>query len=166
VSTSVRVGLGFDVHPFAPNADGDDGDGRPLVLGGVAFDGERALDGHSDADVVAHAVIDALLGAAGLGDIGTHFPDTDPSLAGADSVALLRAASTSVAAAGWRAVNVDCAVVLDSPKLAPHRDAMQQRLSDAAGAPVTVKAKRTEGVGALGRGDGIACWAVALVERA
>lgn len=153
----MRVGLGFDVHPYA------DRDG--LVLGGVVFEDERALAGHSDADVVAHAVIDALLGAAGLGDVGSHFPDTDPALAGADSIALLRAASSTLHDAGWRAVNVDCAVVLDAPKLAVQRDAMQQRLSDAAGAPVTVKAKRTEGVGALGRGEGIACWAVALVEQ-
>ena len=152
----VRVGLGFDVHAFAER--------NGLVLGGVVFEHERALAGHSDADVVAHAVIDALLGAAGLGDIGSHFPDTDPAFADADSIALLRAASSSLQGAGWRVVNVDCAVVLDAPKLAPHRDAMQQRLSDAAGAPVTVKAKRTEGVGALGRGEGIACWAVALVE--
>jgi 2-C-methyl-D-erythritol 2,4-cyclodiphosphate synthase len=150
--------MGFDVHPFAEGE-------RALVLGGVVFDGERGLAGHSDADVVAHAVIDALLGAAGLGDIGAHFPDTDASFAAADSIALLRAAATSVRDAGWRALNVDCAVVLDAPKLAPQRDAMQRRLSDAAGAPVTVKAKRTEGVGALGRGEGIACWAVALVEE-
>lgn len=150
--------MGFDVHPY--------GDRNGLVLGGVLFEDERALAGHSDADVIAHAVIDALLGAAGLGDIGAHFPDTDPAYAGADSIALLRAASSSLRDAGWRAVNVDCAVVLDAPKLAPRRDEMQQRLSDAAGAPVTVKAKRTEGVGALGRGEGIACWAVALVEEA
>ena len=151
--------MGYDVHAF------DAGEGRTLVLGGVTFDGERGLAGHSDADVVAHAVIDALLGAAGLGDIGAHFPDTDPAFAGADSLALLRATSSSLHDAGWRAVNVDCAVVLDAPKLAPHREAMQQRLSDAAGALVTVKAKRTEGVGALGRGEGIACWAIALVEQ-
>ena len=156
---TVRVGLGFDVHPYAPAGE------RTLVLGGVALEGARGLAGHSDADVITHAVIDALLGAAGLGDIGSHFPDTDPAFAGADSVALLRAASSALTDAGWRAVNVDCAVVLDAPKLAPHRDAMQQRLSDAASAPVTVKAKRTEGVGALGRGEGVACWAVALVEE-
>jgi len=157
--SGTRVGLGYDVHAYLGEGE------RSLVLGGVTFDGERGLAGHSDADVVAHAVIDALLGAAGLGDIGSHFPDTDPAFAGSDSLVLLRAASSSLHNAGWRAVNVDCAVVLDAPKLAAHRDAMQQRLSGAAGAPVTVKAKRSEGVGALGRGEGIACWAVALVEQ-
>jgi 2-C-methyl-D-erythritol 2,4-cyclodiphosphate synthase len=121
--------------------------------------------GHSDADVVAHAVIDAVLGAAGLGDIGQHFPDTDPSLAGADSIQLLRRAAESVRAAGWEPANVDCTVVLDSPKLAPRREEMQQRLSAALGAPVTVKGKRPEGLGSLGRSEGIACFAVALVER-
>jgi 2-C-methyl-D-erythritol 2,4-cyclodiphosphate synthase len=151
------VGLGFDVHPF------DEG-GRPLVLGGVVFDGHRGLAGHSDGDVVAHACADALLGAAGLGDIGTHFPDTDPTLAGADSVALLGRAAAMVRAAGCEPGNIDCAVVLDEPRLAPVRDEMQRRLSEAVGAPVTVKGRRTEGLGALGRGEGIAAWAVALVE--
>jgi 2-C-methyl-D-erythritol 2,4-cyclodiphosphate synthase len=156
----MRVGLGFDVHPFS------DDDARALVLGGVAFEGAIGLAGHSDADVIAHAVIDALLGAAGLGDIGAHFSDTDPALAGVDSIELLRASVDALAGAGWRAVNVDCAVVLEAPKLAPHREAMQARLSAAVGAPVTVKAKRAEGLGAIGRGEGIAAWAVALVEPA
>jgi 2-C-methyl-D-erythritol 2,4-cyclodiphosphate synthase len=155
---STRVGQGFDVHPFS------DDPARPLVLGGLVFDGERGLEGHSDADVIAHAAADALLGAAGLGDIGEHFPDTDPAWAGADSVALLAEVASRVRAAGWRVGNVDCSVVCDVPKLAPHRDAMQRRLADAVGAPVTVKGKRPEGLGALGRGEGIACWAVALVE--
>lgn len=154
----MRVGQGFDLHPFAD-------DERPLVLGGVEFPGERGLAGHSDADVIAHAVTDALLGAAGLGDIGSHFPDSDDALAGADSVELLRRAVASVRAAGWEPGNVDCTVVLDAPKLAPRRALLQQRLSDAVGAPVTVKGKRTEGIGSLGRGEGIACFAVALVER-
>ena len=154
----IRVGLGFDVHPFS------DDDGQPLVLGGVTFDGERGLAGHSDADVIAHAVADAVLGAAGLGDIGSLFPDTDPAWAGADSIGLLREAVDAAAHAGWRVVNVDCSVVLDAPKLAPHRDAMQARLGQAVGADVSVKAKRAEGLGALGRGEGVACWAVALVE--
>ncbi len=157
--SAVRVGQGFDVHPFA-----DDGD-RQLVLGGVSFPGERGLAGHSDADVIAHAAIDALLGAAGLGDIGEHFPDTDPALAGADSLALLREAARAVRAAGWLPGNVDCTVVLDRPKLAPHRAELQRRLSDAVGAPVTVKGKRPEGLGALGRGEGIACFAVAIVHQ-
>lgn len=155
----VRVGQGFDVHPV------DAESSRPLVLGGVTFAGAPGLVGHSDADVVAHAVIDAVLGAAGLGDIGQHFPDTDPSLAGADSIQLLRRAAESVRAAGWEPANVDCTVVLDSPKLAPRREEMQQRLSAALGAPVTVKGKRPEGLGSLGRSEGIACFAVALVER-
>ncbi len=154
---TVRVGMGFDVHPF------DDGD-KPLVLGGCAFEG-RGLAGHSDGDVIAHVVIDAVLGAAGLGDIGSHFPDTDPALAGADSIELLHEAAAAVRAAGWTPVNVDCSVVLDAPKLAPRRDEMQHRLSTALGADVTIKGKRPEGLGALGRGEGIAAWAVALVER-
>jgi 2-C-methyl-D-erythritol 2,4-cyclodiphosphate synthase len=131
----------------------------------VTFPGERGLAGHSDADVIAHAVTDALLGAAGLGDIGQRFPDTDPAHAGADSVELLRQAVADVRAAGWEPGNVDCTVVLDVPKLAPHRDEVQQLLSAAVGAPVTVKGKRPEGLGALGRGEGVACFAVALVSR-
>jgi 2-C-methyl-D-erythritol 2,4-cyclodiphosphate synthase len=156
---TVRVGQGFDVHPFS------DDPARALVLGGVVFEGERGLAGHSDADVIAHAVIDALLGAAGLGDIGQHFPDTDPSLAGADSVGLLRRAMADVRAAGWSPGNVDCTVVLEAPRLAPRRAEVERGLSDAVGAPVTVKGKRAEGLGALGRGEGIACFAVAVVTR-
>jgi 2-C-methyl-D-erythritol 2,4-cyclodiphosphate synthase len=158
VPVTVRVGQGFDVHPFS------DDPARPLVLGGVVFEGERGLIGHSDADAVAHAVTDALLGAAGLGDIGQHFPDTDPAHAGADSLELLRRAVEAVRASGWVPVNVDCTVVLEAPKLAPHRHEVQRRLSDAVGAPVTVKAKRAEGLGALGRREGIACFAVALLD--
>lgn len=155
----IRVGLGFDVHPFAPDG------GRPLVLGGVVFAGEAGLSGHSDADVVAHAVADALLGAAGLGDLGGMFPDTDPDWEGADSMGLLALVAERVRVEGWEPGNIDCAVVLEAPKLAPRRDEMQQRLAQAVGAGVSVKAKRAEGMGALGRGEGIACWAVALVER-
>ena len=155
---SVRVGQGFDVHPFT------DDPTRRLVLGGVVFEGERGLAGHSDADVIAHAVTDALLGAAGLGDIGQHFPDTDPALAGADSIELLRRAVADVRSHGWQPGNVDCTVVLEAPKLAPRRDEIQTRLTDAVGAPVTVKGKRAEGLGSLGRQEGIACFAVALVE--
>ena len=154
-----RVGLGFDVHGYSDDAD------RVLVLGGVHFPGERGLAGHSDADVVAHAVADALLGAAGLGDLGEHFPDTDPAWAGADSFDLLRRVAELVTGAGWAVGNVDCAVVLEQPKLAPHRATMQERLAAAVGADVRVKASRPEGLGALGRGEGVACWAVALVER-
>lgn len=155
-----RVGQGFDIHPFASDS------GRPMVLGGVHFESDGpGLAGHSDADVIAHAVTDAVLGAAGLGDIGTHFPDTDPDLAGANSIELLSQAASAVRAAGWEPQNVDCSVVLDAPKLAPRRAEMQERLSTALGAPVTIKGKRPEGIGALGRHEGIACWAVALVVR-
>jgi 2-C-methyl-D-erythritol 2,4-cyclodiphosphate synthase len=153
----LRVGQGFDVHPFS------DDPSRPLVLGGVTVTGARGLAGHSDADVIAHAVTDALLGAAGLGDIGQHFPDTDPALAGADSIGLLRHAVADVRAAGWEPQNVDCTVVLEAPRLAPYRAAIHDRLSDAVGAPVAVKGKRAEGLGALGRAEGVACFAVALL---
>ena len=156
----IRVGQGFDVHPFS------DDPARPLVLGGVTFPGARGLAGHSDADVIAHAVTDALLGAAGLGDIGQHFPDTDPALAGADSIDLLCRAVADVRAAGWAPQNVDCTVVLEAPRLAPHRDAVVERLSAAVGAPVSVKGKRAEGLGSLGRAEGVACFAVALVMGA
>ncbi len=156
-AVKVRVGQGFDVHRFSDDPE------RPLVLGGVTFPGVRGLVGHSDADAAAHAVTDALLGAAGLGDIGQHFPDTDPQWAGADSLELLRRVAAMLEEAGWRIGNVDCAVVCEEPKLAPHRDEMQRRLSAAAGGPVTVKGRRAEGLGAIGRREGIACWAVAVI---
>lgn len=159
VDVPMRVGQGFDVHPWSDDPE------RPLVLGGVRFDGQPGLAGHSDADVVAHACTDALLGASGLGDIGVLFPDTDERWRGADSLDLLAEAARQVRQAGWEPANVDCTVVLDRPKLAPHRQSMQQRLSAAVEAPVTVKGKRTEGVGALGRGEGVVCHAVALVVR-
>lgn len=155
----IRVGQGFDVHRFTEDPE------RVLVLGGCRFDGEPGLEGHSDADVIAHACADALLGAAGLGDIGMHFPDTDPRWAGADSLALLRHVATMLADDGWRASNVDCAVVCERPKLAPRRVEMQRNLSAAAQAPVTVKGNRAERLGAIGRGEGIACFASALVVR-
>ena len=155
----VRIGHGVDVHPFSPAPD------RPLVLGGVRFADGGGLAGHSDADAVAHAVIDALLGAAGLGDIGQLFPDDDPRLAGADSVELLRHAVGLVRAAGWQPANVDCTVMTVAPRLAPRRAEMERRLGDVVGAPVTVKGKRAEGLGTLGRREGLACWAVALLTR-
>lgn len=158
--TVVRVGQGFDVHRFS------DDPSRRLVLGGVVFDGHRGLEGHSDADAVAHAAADALLGAAGLGDIGEQFPDTDPRWKGADSVQLLAHIAALVRAEGWSIGNVDCSVVCESPKLAPHRTEMQTRLSDACGAPVTVKGKRAESLGALGRQEGIACLASAVITKA
>jgi 2-C-methyl-D-erythritol 2,4-cyclodiphosphate synthase/2-C-methyl-D-erythritol 4-phosphate cytidylyltransferase len=160
MTSTIRVGQGFDIHRFS------DDPARPLVLGGVVFEGARGLHGHSDADAIAHAVTDALLGAAGLGDIGEHFPDTDPRWKGADSIELLRHAATLVRDAGWNVGNVDCSVVCEAPKLAPHRNEMQQRLSHAAGGPVTVKGRRAEGLGALGRREGIACWAVAVLQQA
>jgi 2-C-methyl-D-erythritol 2,4-cyclodiphosphate synthase len=157
--TLMRVGQGFDVHRFT------DDRSRRLVLGGCEFPDERGLAGHSDADVVAHAVADALLGAAGLGDIGQHFPDTDARWAGADSIEMLRRVATMLLGAGWTAANVDCSVVCERPKLAPRRGEMEARLAEAAGAPVSVKGRRAESLGAIGRGEGIACWAVALVAK-
>lgn len=157
----IRVGQGFDIHRFEDSPT----PGRVLVLGGQQFPGERTLAGHSDADVIAHAVADALLGAAGMGDIGQHFPDTDAKWKNADSIEILRAVAGMLTNAGWTIGNVDCGVVCESPKLAPKRDAMQVSLSNAAGAPVTVKGRRAEGLGALGRSEGIACFASAVVTR-
>jgi len=156
---AMRVGMGFDVHRFVDDPD------RRLVLGGVVLEGERPLAGHSDADVVTHAVADALLGAAALGDLGRHFPDTGPAWRDADSLALLAEVVRLVSEEGWSVANVDCSVVLDAPRLAPHTAAMQARLGRLVGAPVSVKPKRAEGLGAIGRHEGIACWAVALIER-
>jgi len=154
----MRVGQGFDIHPFS------DDPGRRLVLGGVVFDGQ-GLAGHSDADVVAHAVTDALLGAAGLGDIGQRYPDTDPAHAGADSMGLLADSVAAVWADGWEVANVDCTVVLEAPRLASRRTEMQEALAVVVGAAVTVKGKRAEGLGAIGREEGVACFAVALLTR-
>ncbi|HVX23050.1 MAG TPA: 2-C-methyl-D-erythritol 2,4-cyclodiphosphate synthase [Acidimicrobiales bacterium] len=154
----MRIGQGIDVHPFARDPH------RPLVLGGVVVEGARGLAGHSDADAAAHAIADALLGAACLGDLGRHFPDDDPTWAGADSIALLTEVVARVAAAGFRPVNVDCTIVAEAPRLAPYTDRMAQRLAAAVGAPVSVKATRAEGLGALGRAEGVGCLAVALVD--
>jgi 2-C-methyl-D-erythritol 2,4-cyclodiphosphate synthase len=153
--TAPRIGQGFDIHPFT------DDPGRPLLLGGVVLPGP-GLAGHSDADVVAHAVADALLGAADLGDIGTRFPDTDPAFAGADSMELLAQVALEVKAT-FEIGNVDVTVILEAPKVAPYRDRIQSRLVEAVGAPVSVKAKRGEGLGAIGRKEGVACLAVALL---
>ena len=157
--TTSRVGIGFDVHPFS------DDPGRVLVLGGIRVEGAPGLAGHSDADVVAHAVADALLGAAGLGDLGSLFPDSDPAWAGADSCDLLAEVVVRLAADLWKVVNVDCSVVTEAPRLAPHKVAMEERLAAVVGAPVSVKPKRAEALGALGRGEGMACMAVALLQR-
>jgi 2-C-methyl-D-erythritol 2,4-cyclodiphosphate synthase len=150
----LRIGQGFDVHPFS------DDDQRTLVLGGIRFDGHPGLAGHSDADVVAHACIDAICGACGLGDIGCLFPDTDLTYRGADSIELLRDVAGRADDGGWSVVNIDCTVVLDTPRLAPRRHEMEAVLSEAAGAPVTVKGKSTEGLPGLA--GGIQCHAVAL----
>jgi 2-C-methyl-D-erythritol 2,4-cyclodiphosphate synthase len=155
---SLRIGQGFDVHAFA-EAPG------PVVLGGVPVPADHALAGHSDADALAHALADALLGAACLGDLGRHFPDTDPRWRGADSLGLLAEVVARVGAEGLRPVNADCTVVAEAPRLAPYTETMAANLSGVlGGAPVSVKATRAEGLGALGRAEGIACLAVVLVE--
>jgi len=155
----LRIGLGFDVHRFS------DDPSRPLILAGVKFPQEPGLVGHSDADLVSHACTDAILGASGLGDIGTHFPDTDESWAGANSLDLLAQAVSLVAQAGFEVVNVDCVIVAERPKISPRRLEMQARLSEVIGAPTSVKASRAEGLGAIGRVEGMACWATALVSK-
>jgi len=155
----VRTGLGFDSHRFAP--------GRRLILGGVEVPHDQGLAGHSDADVLTHAVIDALLGAAGLGDIGTHFPDTDPRFKDADSIQLLRTVVTYLGERGYVIGNVDATVVLERPKLAPYRDEIRATLAAALGLPedaVNVKATTGEGMGFVGRGEGAAAMAVAMLE--
>jgi 2-C-methyl-D-erythritol 2,4-cyclodiphosphate synthase len=157
---SMRIGQGLDIHPFS------DDPHRPLRLGGVVIEGARGLSGHSDADAVCHAVADAVLGAAGLGDLGRHFPDTDPRWAGADSVDLLSRVVGLAAAAGFACVNADCTVVAEAPRLAPHTDAMAAKLAAVLRAPVSVKATRAEGLGALGRAEGVACLAIVLLEQA
>jgi 2-C-methyl-D-erythritol 2,4-cyclodiphosphate synthase len=152
---SFRIGFGIDFHQLV--------EGRVLWIGGVKIPHHKGAKGHSDADVIAHACADALLGAAGLGDIGQHFPDTDPQWKGVDSLKLLDHVAMLVRAQGWVIGNIDCSVVCEQPKLAPRRDEMQQKLSAVAGAPVSVKGRRAEGLGALGRQEGIACWAVAVI---
>jgi 2-C-methyl-D-erythritol 2,4-cyclodiphosphate synthase len=157
--SAVRTGLGYDAHRLVA--------GRPLVIGGVALESDLGLAGHSDADVLTHAIIDALLGAAALGDIGQHFPDDDPAYADADSLVLLHAASRRVADAGWEVANVDATVVLERPKLAPHRETMRANLAEAIGIDVprvSVKATRGEGMGFVGRGEGAAALAVVTLE--
>lgn len=155
----IRVGLGYDSHRFDP--------ARPLVLGGVLIPGAPGLAGHSDADVVLHAVIDALLGAAGLGDIGEQFPDTDPAYEGIASARLLAAALEMVAGKGWRVNNCDVTILAERPKLSPHKPAMREviaRLLGVSPDAVAVKAKTNEGMGAIGRGEGMAVLAVVLLE--
>jgi 2-C-methyl-D-erythritol 2,4-cyclodiphosphate synthase len=158
--SELRVGSGFDAHAFA--------DGVPLVLGGVRVDHPRGLAGHSDGDVLAHALTDAVLGAAGLADIGALFPSGDAQYAGADSVELLREAWRQVREGGWQLVNADVVLIGEEPRLAPHRDAMRARLADALGVEperVAVRATTTDRLGFTGRGEGLAAQAVALLQR-
>jgi 2-C-methyl-D-erythritol 2,4-cyclodiphosphate synthase len=158
--SDVRVGLGVDAHAFAA--------GVPLVLGGVQIDSPRGLAGHSDGDVLAHALIDALLGGAGLGDIGSLFPPDDPAWEGASSVELLRLAAEQMRGAGWELVNADCVLIGEEPRIAPLRDEMRDRLAEAAGVErerVNVRATTTDRLGFPGRGEGLAAQAVALVRQ-
>ena len=155
-----RIGQGFDVHKLV--------EGRPLILGGVCIPHTHGLMGHSDADALLHAVTDAILGAAGLGDIGRHFPDTDPAYRGADSRVLLREAGMKVAEAGWKVVNIDATVHAQAPKIGPHAGQMVANIAQELGVPadsVNVKAKTNEGLGHLGRKEGIAASVVALLAR-
>jgi len=157
----VRIGQGFDAHRLVP--------GRPLVLGGIPIPSERGLEGHSDGDVLLHAVASALLGALGEGDLGRHFPSSDPALAGIPSRAIVERVAGLVRAAGLAIGNVDATVVAEAPRLAPHLAKMQAALADALGtdpARVNVKATSTDGLGAIGRGEGIAALAVALLVPA
>lgn len=156
-----RVGQGFDVHALVQ--------GRPLIIGGVTIPHTHGLQGHSDADVLLHAITDAILGAAGLGDIGRHFPDTDPAYKGADSRKLLRAAFSKVCQAGWKVVNIDATVHAQAPKIGPHAPAMVLNVSAdlcVEAEAVNIKAKTNEGLGYLGRKEGIAATVVALLARA
>ncbi|MBI4987476.1 MAG: 2-C-methyl-D-erythritol 2,4-cyclodiphosphate synthase [Rhodocyclales bacterium] len=157
----MRIGQGFDVHALVP--------GRKLIIGGVEIPFERGLLGHSDADVLLHAVTDALLGAAGLGDIGRHYPDSDARFKDADSRQLLRETARLIGAAGYRVVNVDATVIARAPRMAPHVAAMAANIAADLGIEpgcVSIKAKTTESLGFTGRGEGIAAQAVALIERA
>jgi 2-C-methyl-D-erythritol 2,4-cyclodiphosphate synthase len=158
---AMRMGIGYDVHRKT--------DGRPLVLGGLRFEGERGLEGHSDADVLAHAIGDALLGAVALGDLGTHFPPGEERWRGVSSLRLLRLIRAMLEGVGARIVNIDATVVAQSPHLAPHRDAMRQALARGLKlgiGQVSVKATTNEGLDAMGRDEGIAAWAIATVEVA
>lgn len=155
----LRIGHGFDVHAFA--------EGRRLVLGGVDVPSERGLDGHSDADVLAHALMDAVLGAMRAGDIGKLFPDTDPAYEGADSLVLMRGVAELARERGFAILDVDCTVAAQAPKLAPYREQMRERMAAALGVDVEhvgVKATTTERLGFVGREEGIAAWAVALLD--
>lgn len=156
----MRIGQGFDVHALVA--------GRKLIVGGVEIPFERGLAGHSDADVLLHAVCDALIGAAGLGDIGAHFPDTDPRYAGVDSRRLVREVARLLAAHGWRVVNIDATIIAQAPMMAPHIARMRENIAadlDIPPGAVNVKAKTTEGLAFIGRNEGIAAETVALIAR-
>jgi 2-C-methyl-D-erythritol 2,4-cyclodiphosphate synthase len=158
----MRIGQGFDVHRFQPEPSA-----RPLMLMGLQVPHDRGLVGHSDADVMLHALMDALLGAAGLGDIGQHFPDTDPAYRGADSARLLEAVMDAVRGRGFRVVNADVCLIGERPKLGPHRQAMRERVAPILGIPaedLNVKATTTEKLGFTGRGEGLAAQAVVLLD--
>ena len=158
----MRVGQGFDVHRFAAPEEG-----RPLVLMGLEIPHDRGLAGHSDADVMVHALMDALLGAAGLGDIGQHFPDTDPAYKGADSTKLLEHVVASLRDRGWRVVNADVCLIGERPKVGPHRERMRARIAPLLGVEpeaLNVKATTTEKLGFTGRGEGLAAQAIVLIE--
>ena len=158
-----RVGIGYDVHPFAA-----EGDGRKLVIGGVELPGAPGLSGHSDADVAAHALCDALLGALGLGDMGRHFPDTDPRYKDFSSLRFVEAVSEMMARERWVLVNVDMTLIAERPKITEHVDRMRASLAACLGASpeaINIKATRPEGLGPLGQGEGIACHAIALIGR-
>lgn len=158
--TEQRVGIGFDAHRFV--------DGRPLVLGGIRIDHPRGLKGWSDADVLLHAIADAVLGAAALGDIGRHFPPADPAWQDADSREILRTAVALAAREGWSVVNVDATVLAEVPRIGPHGDAMRRSVAEACGidsVSVSVKATTMEGMGFVGREEGIAAMAVAMLAR-
>jgi len=155
---SLRVGIGVDAHAFA--------DGVPLVLGGVRFDSPRGLAGHSDGDVVTHALIDAVLGAAGLGDIGSLFPSDSSTPEGVSSLNLLRDALVQVHEAGYTVVNADCVLIGEEPRIAARRGELERTLTEHTGAPVSVRATTTDGLGFTGRGEGLAAQAVALAQRA
>ena len=155
----IRMGLGYDVHRLT--------EGRDLIIGGVKIPYELGLLGHSDADVLLHAVMDALLGAAALGDIGQHFPDNDPAYAGADSLALLRAVGRILSDAGWTVGNIDATIIAQRPKMAPHREQMRANIAEALGidvSQVSVKATTEEGLGFTGEGLGISAQAICLIE--
>ncbi|BBO73584.1 2-C-methyl-D-erythritol 2,4-cyclodiphosphate synthase [Desulfosarcina widdelii] len=156
-----RIGLGYDIHRLEK--------GRPLIIGGVTIPFDKGLLGHSDADVLVHAACDALLGAAGMGDIGEHFPDTDPRYRGADSIDLLKTVYAKIAKEGWALVNLDATIFAQAPKMTPHKEDMVGRMADCMAVErhrINIKATTTEGLGAIGHGDGIAAMCVALLRSA